>query len=207
MRAAITGLGAVTLVACGTLSGGSAAAPPGAAAVTADVPSTETRATYDGIVARLRAGDPAAQGKLETFSAAHPDLAGPLLNLGLVRARSGDDAGAQDLLRRATQVCNQCGTAWNQLGVLHRQHGRFADAEQAYLRAIALESGYAPAYYNLAVLYELYLPRPEQALENYERFLQLDGTADGSQDVEKWVADLRRRISTTATTARADGST
>jgi tetratricopeptide (TPR) repeat protein len=91
--------------------------------------------------------------------------------------------------------------------VLGRQQGRFTDAEQAYLRAIELQPDYAPAYYNLAVLYELYIPRPELALQNYERYLQVGGEEGASADVAKWVADLRRRVGTTAKTARTEGTT
>jgi tetratricopeptide (TPR) repeat protein len=183
-------------------------APGGAATpTTAEGPSPELEATYDNLVSRLLSNDPAAVADLEKFSAAHPDLAGPLLTLGLARARAGEEAAARDYFERATQVCSRCGPAWNELGVLGRQQGRFPDAEQAYLRAIELQPDYAPAYYNLAVLYELYIPRPELALENYERYLQTGGADGASADVEKWVADLRRRVGSTAKTARAEGTT
>lgn len=195
---------ALALTGCATVRD----TPVGATSVaTADAPSAELQAAYDNLLARLRSADPAAITDLEKFSAAHPDLAGPLLNLGLARAKAGDEAAAQDYFQRATQVCTRCGPAWNELGVLGRQQGRFADAEQAYLRAVELQPDYAAAYYNLAVLYELYLPRPELALQNYERYLQLGGAEGVSPDVEKWVADLRRRVGTTAKTARAEENT
>ena len=137
----------------------------------------------------------------------HPELAGPLVSLAMVRARAGDDAAARALFERASTVCNRCGPVWNELGVLHRQQGRFADAEQAYQRAIELEPGYALPYYNLAMLYELYIPRPDLALQSYEQYLQLGGASDEGQQVEKWVADLRRRAEATPKTARAEGAT
>lgn len=183
-------------------------APVGAAsAATAEAPSPELQSAYDGLLSRLQSTDATALADLESFSAAHPDLAGPLLTLGLARARAGDEAAAADCFQRATRVCSSCGPAWNELGVLGRRQGRFGDAEQAYLRAIELQPDYAPAYYNLAVLYELYLPRPELALQNYERYLQVGGEEGASADVEKWVADLRRRVGTTAKTARTEGTT
>ena len=61
-------------------------------------------------------------------------------------------------------MCTSCAPVWNGLGVLHRQQGQFSEAEQAYLQAIELDPGYALAYYNLAVLYDLYMQRPELAL-------------------------------------------
>jgi Flp pilus assembly protein TadD len=190
--------------ACGSLSrtvgAGSAATP-----ATEDVPSPELQARYASLVNRLQAGDDAAMPDLARFSTENPGLAGPLLNLGLAHARDGDEAAARALFERATSVCSRCGPAWNELGVLDRQQGRFAEAEQAYRSAIELEPGYAPAYYNLAVLYEIYILRPDLALENYERYLQIGGTTAEGQDVEKWAADLRRRAGATAKTASAKG--
>jgi len=208
LRAAVLMLGMTALAGCGTFGGAADAPPAGAAsAATAAAPDPELQQRYAELLTRLQSGDATATAELEKFSAAHPDLAGPLLNLGLARVRAGDEAAAADYFQRATTVCSQCGPAWNELGVLGRQQGRFADAEQAYLRAIGLQPDYAPAYYNLAVLYELYLPRPELALQNYERYLQLGGADGASADVEKWVADLRRRVGNTAKTARTEGTT
>ncbi|MDP2325315.1 MAG: tetratricopeptide repeat protein, partial [Gammaproteobacteria bacterium] len=134
--------------------------------------------------------------------AEYPGFAGPLLNLGLMRGRAGDEVGAQALFERAALVCSHCGSVWNELGVLHGRHGRFTEAEEAYHRAIEVEPGFAAAYYNLAIIYELYIPRPDLALQNYEQYLQLGGTAGEGQDVEKWVAELRRRVGATPTAAR-----
>jgi len=200
----VLALAMAALAGCATVGNNPAGA---ASAATTTAPSPELQSAYDSLLARLASGDATAAADLERFSAAHPDLAGPLLNLGLVRARAGDEAAAQAYFERAAAVCSRCGAAWNELGVLGRLQGRFADAEQAYRRAIELQPDYAPAYYNLAVLYELYLPRPDLALQNYERYLQLGGAEGASPDVEKWVADLRRRVGTTAKTARAEGAT
>lgn len=202
LRIAVVVFCASALTACGSLSP-AVGAPSGATSLSQAPPSPEFQLRYDGLVNRLQAGDATAVAEMTTFSAAHPELAGPLLNLGLARAREGDEVGARTLLERASTVCNRCGSVWNELGVLDRKQGRFAEAEQAYRRAIELEPAYATAYYNLAVLYELYIPRPDLALENYERYLQIGGADDQGRDVEKWVADLRRRAGATPKSARA----
>jgi tetratricopeptide (TPR) repeat protein len=196
---------ASALTACGSLSS-AAGAPSGANPVSQAPSSPELQARYDALVNRLRAGDATAMADMETFSTAHPELGGPLLNLGLARARSGDEAAARTLFERASTVCSRCGSVWSELGVLDRQQGRFVEAEKAYRRAIELEPEYAAAYYNLAVLYELYIPRPDLALENYERYLQIAGSDARGRDVEKWVADLRRRVHSTPKSARAEGT-
>ena len=191
----------VTLTACSSTD---RVAPPPlpVGAASAATPEIETR--YSAILSRLRAGDPAATTELERFSAEYPGFAGPLLNLGLIRSRAGDEAGARALIEQASLVCTRCGSVWNELGVLHARHGRFAEAEAAYQKSIEAEPGFAAAYYNLAIVYELYIPRPDLALQNYEQYLQLAGDSDDAQDVGKWVADLRRRAGATATAARAE---
>jgi Flp pilus assembly protein TadD len=171
----------------------------------AELASPETEARYEVLLSRLHAGDVAATADLENFSAEHPGFAGPLLNLGLIRSRAGDEAGARVLFERAARVCSRCGPVWNELGVLHARHGRFTEAEAAYQRAIEVEPALAAAYYNLGIVYDLYLPRPDLALQNYEQYLQLAGNAGDGQDVEKWVADLRRRVNATPTAARTEG--
>jgi tetratricopeptide (TPR) repeat protein len=206
LRAALMVLSVSTLTACGTVVGApSGAIPPTDAIPT--TPSPELQSRYASLLSRLESGDTTAMTDLTKFSAEHSELAGPLLTLGLARARVGDEAGARTLFERASTVCSRCGPVWNQLGILDRQQGRFADAEQAYRRAIELEPGYATAYFNLAVLYELYVPRPDLALENYERYLQAGGKTDDGQDVKKWVADLRRRGSGTPKAARVEEPT
>jgi tetratricopeptide (TPR) repeat protein len=54
-----------------------------------------------------------------------------------------------------------------------------AEAEKAYLRAIALAEGYTQARYALAVLYVFELERPADALPQLERYMELrSGDAD-----------------------------
>ncbi len=215
-RVALLALSAGFLTACGTtdraadasrpVGAASAATPMTTPTPTSEPATPETEARYDALLDRLRAGDAMATADLQSFSAENPGFAGPLLNLGLIRARSGDEAGARALFEQAATVCSRCGPVWNELGVLHSQQGRFAEAEAAYQRAIEVEPGFAAAYYNLGIVYELYIPRPELALQNYEQYLQLGGADGDGQDVQKWAAELRRQVGATPTAARAEGA-
>jgi Flp pilus assembly protein TadD len=69
--------------------------------------------------------------------------------------------------------------------------GRFADAREAYEKAIALEPNYASAHLNLGILYDLYLWDGERAVQLYERYLAL--VPAGDDKVKRWVAEIRKR--------------
>ena len=99
-------------------------------------------------------------------------------------------------LRRAVELCSGCAAAYNQLGIQQREEGRFAEAEQSYLAAIAANPDYALAYYNLGVLYGLYQGRPDLALQYYEAYKERRRPEAVEQNdvVDKWIIDLRRRV-------------
>ena len=162
---------------------------------------------FDAAVAQLAAGDEAdAAARFRALATEYPGYAGPLLNLAIIHSRRGEEGAALAYLAAAARSCERCGAVWNELGLIRRREGRFGDAELAYRRAIESEPGFGLAYYNLAVLYDLYLQRPDLALELYRQYL--DGTPDAalSAAVSRWVTDLERRVQAPATAAKAAGT-
>jgi len=160
----------------------------------ATAPEPAVLASHDAALAALRAGDDAtAEPLLRSLVTAHPEYAGPLVNLALLQARRGELEPATALLEQAVQACEHCAPAWNELGVLQRQQGRFIEADHAWRQSIASDPAYAMAWFNLGVLYEIYLQRPELALEHYARFRELQAADPAGEDVDKWIADLQRR--------------
>jgi len=79
---------------------------------------------------------------------------------------------------------------YNNLGIAYREGGDFKKAEEAYLKAIALDPNFAAAYYNLGVLYDLYLNQPSDALRNYREY---EKRAGRNQNVDVWIQDLEQR--------------
>jgi tetratricopeptide (TPR) repeat protein len=194
----------VVLASFTTACGGIGAKPEPVAAVPAG-PEPAVLAEYGQALAALESGDEAAAERgFQALADAHPDYAGPLVNLALIRARRDATDEAVALLEQATAVCATCAPAWTELGVLHRRQGRFADAERAYLKAVEADPDYASARFNLGILYELYLQRPELALEQYERFRELQVEDPESGTVGKWVADLERRVRAVERSARSE---
>ena len=157
-------------------------------------------ARYQSALSYIESGnDERATRELENLRSTYPDYAGPLVNLGLIHARNGRPDAAMVALQRAVELCDSCATAYNELGILQRQQGNFDAAEQAYRKSISADPEYALAYYNLGVLYELYRGQPQMALEQYERFMNVEpaGT-DAGEQVGRWVTDLKRRIARSA---------
>jgi len=164
------------------------------------IPAAATQAYDRALAAMLSGDDTEAELELEQFILEFPDYPGPYVNLAILHRGSGRTADAQEALDRALALEPGHAAANNQLGILHRTEGRFVEAEEAYLRAIEANSEYALAYYNLGVLLDLYLKRPAAALENYERYQELQ--AEPNEMVGRWIIDLRRRVGVTNSTAR-----
>lgn len=154
---------------------------------------------YEQAVASMASGDSIdAELRFQEFLLQYPDYPGAHVNLAIIFASRGDLQAAENSLTDALIVDPAHAAALNQLGMLLRRQGKFVEAESAYTRAIQANPDYALAHYNLGVLNDLYLQRLDVALEHYERYQELAGD---NQQVTKWIADLKRRISATQRTA------
>jgi tetratricopeptide (TPR) repeat protein len=89
----------------------------------------------------------------------------------------------------------------NAFGVEQRRLGRFAEAQAAYERALALDPNHAEAERNLAILHDLYLDNPTAALPHYERYQLLTLGAD--KEVTAWLTELKARLAAETRTAGA----
>lgn len=142
-----------------------------------------------------------AERGLKTVIAANPDLPGPVVNLGIVYRQQKRLEEARSLLLGAVKRWPDFAPAQHQLGVQLRDDGKFDQADAAFQQAISDDPGYALAYYDRAVLNELYLQRLPVALENYEQFQRLQVQPD--DQVARWIAELQRRIGATEAAAPA----
>ena len=163
-----------------------------------DVPE-RARTMYEQAVAIMASGDLLeAQLRFQEFLLQYPAYPGAHVNLAIIFASNGDDTGAENSITDALMIDPEHPAALNQLGMLLRRQGKFSDAEAAYTRAITADPDYALAHYNLAVLNELYLQRLDVALQHFERYQAL---GNDDKQVEKWIADLKRRIEASQRTA------
>ena len=128
---------------------------------------------------------------LEAVVEKAPYLTAPRIDLGIARHRAGDLDAAQESLLEAIELSPEHPVALNELGIVYRKLGRFAEARQSYEAALAVYPGYHYARRNLAILCDLYLADLECALQNYEAYMT---TVPGDDQADIWIADIRQRI-------------
>ncbi len=119
-----------------------------------------------------------------------PQFSAPRIDLGIAYHRASDLEAAERHLLLALEQNLDHPIAHNELGIVYRKTGRFADARRAYENALAVYPGYHFARRNLAVLCDLYLADVSCALENYEAYMQ---TVPGDDEASMWIADIRNR--------------
>ena len=122
----------------------------------------------------------------------YPDAAGPLANKGIVYVRQNKQDKAEEFFLKALDRNEKLVQVRNHLAVIYRKKGKFSEAKDMLDAAIATDPYYANAYYNLGILYELYLQVPEKALENYQLYLDLK--KQGDKRVAQWVSLLQRQL-------------
>jgi Flp pilus assembly protein TadD len=133
-----------------------------------------------------------AEIALKQLTEKNPKLSGIYLNLGIVYRNKGDATKAASEFNRAITTNPKNLDAYNQWAVLKRESGDFLAAENLYQKALAVWPFYPEGHKNIAILYDLYLGKPEQALPHYLAYQQLLITPD--KQVDSWVAELQRRL-------------
>ena len=197
------------LVLAGCASGGPAKSPDSRAASSqGDVAKggqpelaipPQVRTLYEQAASAMAAGDFVdAELRFKEFLLQYPNYPGAYVNLAIIHANNENNAAARSALDAALTINPSHPAALNQLGMLLRRNGNFLEAEAAYLKAVTVKPDYALAHYNLGVLNELYLQRLDVALQHFEAYQALVGE---DKQVEKWIADLRRRVAANQRTA------
>jgi Flp pilus assembly protein TadD len=154
--------------------------------------SNEARLDYDEALRYLK------QGNLEhgidilnAVVAESPQLAAPLIDLGIAQHVAGNLDAAESSLLQALEINPGHPIALNELGILYRKSGRFTQARRSYEAALATYPGFHYARRNLAVLCDLYLADLNCALDNYEAYM---ATVPNDDEASMWIADLRYRM-------------
>lgn len=132
-----------------------------------------------------------AEAHFEEIVKLRPDLVEAHFNLGWLRQQQGKCQEALPALAAGLALKPAEVRALNLKAICERTLGRFADAETTYRQALTLAPDDPALHYNLGILYELYLFRPDEALLHYRRFQSLQATPDPK--VAGWVTVLERK--------------
>ncbi|MDX1559573.1 MAG: tetratricopeptide repeat protein [Marinobacter sp.] len=150
-------------------------------------------ASFSEAVQAMEQGDLAeARTRFEQLVGDYPDKAGPMANLGIIALQEGDTDTATQWFERALAVNAEHVQALNHLGVIARSAGEFDEAGRYYRAALAADPDYAPAILNLAFLLDIYLGKPADAVELYERYQS--AASEPHPRLEDWIFDAKNRI-------------
>lgn len=133
-----------------------------------------------------------AESLLQRVIAENKQLSGAWLNLGFVYRAQNDDKRAEDAFNQAINANHTNLDAYNALAILKREAGDFAAAEDNYKKALSIWPWHPDSHKNIAILYDLYMGKGEEALAHYEAYQTLVG--DGDKNINSWIADLQRRL-------------
>ncbi|WP_295800869.1 tetratricopeptide repeat protein [uncultured Microbulbifer sp.] len=134
----------------------------------------------------------AAEAELLQVVEQWPQLSGAWLNLAKVQLKLEKAEQAESSLQQAVAANEDNVFAWNTLGVLLRDQGRFEEAQGAYENALQRWPDFVAAHRNLGILFDLYLHEPEQALQHYRAAQALQTEED--RVLAGWIVDLERRM-------------
>jgi len=125
----------------------------------------------------------------------HPDIAGPLANMGLIYYKQNKSDQAIAMLQKALLLNPKNAFAHNILGNAFIQQGKFTSAENHFLQAIKFKDDYSNAHYNLALLYDIYFHEIKKSIIHYRKYLLIisdKGIVD--KKTADWLEQLENSI-------------
>jgi predicted TPR repeat methyltransferase len=132
----------------------------------------------------------AAEGAYRALLAERPNDADAAHYLGVLRFQQGEIEDGLALVGQSVKTHPDNAHAWNNLGNMHVQLKRDAEAEEAYLRATALDPDLAAATYNLARIF-IRSHRFEPAIEALRKIIPV---FSGSTNALQTLACLYYRL-------------
>ena len=122
---------------------------------------------------------------------AAPDLTAAHIDLAIAYGELADLERAEASLERALKLSPRHPVVLNELGIVYRKTGRFAQARKSYELALELHPDFHFARRNLAILCDVYLRDTSCALNHYTLYTT---AVPDDEAAAVWIADLRNRI-------------
>jgi len=128
---------------------------------------------------------------LEKVIERSPGITAPYIDIAIAYQRVGKPEQAEKHLKTALELFPDHPVVCNELGLLYRKNGRFAEARAMYENGLASFPSYYPLHRNLGILCDLYQDDLTCALEHYEMYSK---AMPEDKQVKIWIADLRARL-------------
>lgn len=147
---------------------------------------------FESAITLMKSGNwERAQEMLEEITSFDPGLSGAWTNLGIARARLGNTKDAETAFRKAIETSDSQVVAYNELGILCRRTGRLEEAAAIYNKGLEINPNNEDIHWNLAILYDVFLPDTTLALQHFERYQQLTGS--DNKQLLSWIDELREK--------------
>lgn len=134
-------------------------------------------------------------GALQTFKRLqkdYPDFVGAWLGESDLYLQQQQWDRALSILKQAQIIKPNVANIYTRQAYCYRKLGQFNEAKQAYQQALRLNTDYALAHYNYAILLDLYLQQPQEAITHFEHYQRLQKRPD--PQVSKWLKELKQRV-------------
>jgi len=133
-----------------------------------------------------------ARAGFESLAKQHPEFSGPLTNLAILDAKANTREAAITNFNRAINANPRNAIAYNWLGILYRETKNYPRAEQSYLQSLEINAENPAVVLNLAILYDLYLKRPVDALARYQEYQRMTNSRE--LKVTAWIKALEASL-------------
>lgn len=116
--------------------------------------------------------------------------------MGTLLAEAKRYPEAAETLSESARFSPQSAKTFNNLGEVYRRMKETKKAEQAYLKALEINSKYADAHYNLGLLYDNVLRNSQKAALHYRKYLDLKPTSAEAAQVAQWLSTVEEKKGT-----------
>lgn len=132
---------------------------------------------------------------LQELLATQPNKAGALLNLGIAYGKTKQPELALTTLDQALDAdpvnAADRANAYNHIGIIKMAANDFSAAEKAFKKATKEDGRYANAWFNLGVLYDQKMNRPQDAVRAWQQYLATSEKPD--EVVRLWMKEIQLR--------------